>query len=124
MMFSTHEQFVYDQCADCDSIQISEVLSYGELSKHYPKEYYSFNSDPGKMKGLKEFAKTFLLTERDRGVFGRSVIGRLIETVKPEPTYVWVIHQVGVREDKRLLDVGCGAGAFLNRLVRLGFRNV
>ncbi len=95
-----------------------------ELSKYYPKDYYSFDSDSSKPNGIRDALKTFLRTERDRGVFGRSLIGQLIERVKPEPTHVWVMRQAGVREDQKILDVGCGAGAFLNRLSRLGFCNL
>ena len=123
-MFSSKEQFEYDQCCACESIQIAEIISDSQLRRYYPRDYYSFEADSGAPKGVREALKTFLMTERDRGVYGRSFLGRLIETVKPEPTYVWVMRQADVREDQKLLDVGCGAGAFLNRLARLGFRNI
>lgn len=124
MMFSSREEFAYDQCGACDSIQIAKLLESSALSKYYPKDYYSFNADSVKSKGIRDALKTFSLTARDRGVFGRSFVGQLIERVKPEPSTVKIIHEVGVGKDQKILDVGCGAGALLNRLARLGFRNI
>ena len=124
MMFSSGEEFAYDQCSACESIQISELLDHNSLSKYYPKDYYSFNADSNKSKSLKDAIKTFVLTARDRGMFGESLIGQLIEKVKPEPSTVMIIQQAGVRKDQKIFDVGCGSGALLNRLARLGFRNI
>ncbi len=124
MMFLSKEEFGYDQCGACESIQIAELLDHSSLSKHYPRDYYSFNPDSARTNWVKDALKNFVRTARDRGVFGRSFIGQLIERVKPEPSTVMLIHQVGVRKDQKILDVGCGAGALLNRLARLGFGNI
>ena len=124
MMFSSREEFAYDQCGACDSIQIAKLLDNSVLSRHYPRDYYSFNPDFSKSKWITYALKAVIMTARDRGVFGRSFIGQLIERVKPEPSPVRVIHQAGVRRDQKILDVGCGAGALLNRLARLGFHNM
>ena len=121
-MFGSQEQFVYDQCGTCESIQISEPLDNDELSKHYPKGYYSFNARPSS--GITDAIAAKMRTERDRGIFGRSLVGRLIETAIPELGPVWVVRHEGVREDQKILDVGCGGGFFLDRLARLGYRNL
>jgi SAM-dependent methyltransferase len=124
MMFGSHEEFPYDQCAACGSIQIAEILKDGELGRHYPSDYYALSAEQGKKKGVRSAVKAYLTAERDRGVFGKSLVGQLIGTIKPETTPIWVIHKAGVRQDQKILDVGCGKGVFLDRLARLGFRNV
>ena len=123
-MFRSGEEFQYDQCATCGSIQVAEILPNDELGKYYPSDYYSLGAQQSKKKGIKGAVKTYLTAERDRGVFGKSLAGQLIATLKPERTPVWVIHKAGVRQDQEILDVGCGMGVFLDRLARLGFRNL
>lgn len=122
-MFSIGEEFAYDQCGECESIQIAELPDDEELSRHYPKTYYSFDARRP-AKGFKEALAQYLHAARDRGAFGKSLLGQALMFVKPEPTYPWLMKTVGVRQDQKILDVGCGAGSLLDRLARLGYRDV
>ena len=44
MMFGTREQFQYFSCAACDTLQIHSPLSGEELGRHYPADYYSYET--------------------------------------------------------------------------------
>lgn len=125
MMFGTREQFQYFSCAVCDTLQIHSPLSGEELGRHYPTDYYSYETSQ-QPKVLR-----WLTTQYDRCELrtGGRVVGAVIAAL---PTGVRLalgdavraIGQCGLGHDARILDVGCGSGALLDRLSRAGFTNV
>lgn len=125
MMFGTREQFQYFSCAACDTLQIHSGLSGEELGRHYPADYYSYETSQ-QPKALR-----FLTAQHDRwelrnggGVFS-AVIAALPTGVRLAlGDTVRAIGQLGLERDARILDVGCGSGALLDRLSRAGFTNV
>ncbi len=124
-MFRSREEFLYDRCSACDSLQIARIPDDEELSRHYPSNYYSISVEARGKKGLRRALKAYLTAERDRADFGRSLlVGRLLIAIKPEPTMVWIVREAGVRPDQAILDVGSGSGELLDRLARLGFRRL
>lgn len=122
MMFGTKGEFAYDQCDSCESIQITTIPKDDELSAYYPSNYYSFGSNLPT--SLKEKLRSFVKKEHDRGLLCNSLAGRFIESLRPDVSTMSVIKATGIRQERRILDVGCGAGAFLDRLARIGFRNL
>ncbi len=123
-MFGTKTDFIYDQCDHCDSIQIAEIPDEVEIASYYPNNYYSYAVKGGKERIVKDEIKAYLKGVHDRGLFGKSLAGRVIELIRPEVSPLVTVKTVGVRRDAKILDVGCGAGQFLDRLARIGFRNV
>jgi 2-polyprenyl-3-methyl-5-hydroxy-6-metoxy-1,4-benzoquinol methylase len=125
IMFSTYQEFVYDECLSCSSLQIRDVPDQKTLSSHYPKQYYSFadtNSGSGR-NALKERFKRWAVAERDKAAFGQSsLVGQIFNLLKPHQLMA-IVGSTGIRPGQRLLDVGCGAGFLLSRLADIGFKN-
>lgn len=97
MMFGSMEDFVYFQCSFCGCLQISAFPN--DISKYYPREYYSFNQNPA---------------EQSSGMIRRCV-SVLVDNYLREECLV---------SETRIMDVGCGNGAFVYSMVEEGFMNV
>jgi len=125
MMFGTREVFEYFSCAACDTLQIVTVLEGEELMRHYPATYYSHNG-AGQPRVLE-----WLVSQRDRFKLrsGGRVFGSVMTAPVPEGIFrvllggdaVSMLAQLRTERDARILDVGCGSGALLDRLARVGF---
>ena len=124
MMFGTRDTFEYDECLTCSSLQISDIPNQEALSRYYPKDYYSFSESSLITRSTKEHFVRWLAGERDKASLGqRSLLGQLLKRIKPTPL-LNILRFSGLRSGAKVLDVGCGAGALLNRLADLGFRNL
>src|SRR5690349_16773153 len=87
MMFGMRDEFVYDRCSSCLSIQIRDIPSQEVLWKYYPENYYSRVDDDGDAPGsspkaaLRHFAKKWRL----RHTLGKfDLRGFLVSLVWPE----------------------------------------
>ena len=125
MMFGTREQFQYFSCAACDTLQIHSPLSGEELGRHYPADYYSYETSQ-----QPKFLR-WLTTKYDRselrtggGVFAAAIAALPTGVRLALGDAIRAIGQFGLGRDARILDVGCGSGALLDRLSRAGFTNV
>lgn len=131
MYFGTRELFEYFICAECDALQIVNVLDGEELERFYPPDYYSYNV-PAAPK-----VRRWLTTQQDRFELhtGGRLVGTLITALSPSLRSIVLAHdasgdvikmlgQLNLDRDARILDVGCGGGALLDRLARAGFTNL
>ncbi|TDZ78586.1 Ubiquinone biosynthesis O-methyltransferase [Mycobacteroides salmoniphilum] len=125
MMFGTREVFEYFSCTACDTLQIVSVLEGEELMRHYPAAYYSHNGS------AQPRAFQWMVTQRDLFTLrsGGRVFGSAMASPVPEGIFrvllggdaVKMLAGLGIERDARILDVGCGSGALLDRLARVGF---
>jgi SAM-dependent methyltransferase len=122
MMFGFRDEFAYFECSNCHCLQIAEVPK--DLSKYYPRNYYSFSSfqlpKPGRI-------RRFLRQKRvETGLFGKGgLIGKLVYAVAPwEYLRAQSLAQVSLTRKSRILDVGCGNGDLLYILREIGFENL
>ncbi len=128
MMFGTRESFEYYSCAACDTLQILNALEGEELMRHYPPSYacHNMSAQPRVLQ--------WLTTQQDRFKFhtGNRLVGALIATPLPEfvvrvatgGDVFRMLAELELERDARILDVGCGDGALLDRLARVGFNNL
>jgi SAM-dependent methyltransferase len=130
MMHGTREPFEYYGCAACDTLQIVNVLEGEELMRHYPPNYHSSNvSVSAWPKALQ-----WLITQQDRfklhtggRLVGALMAATLLDVIVRVGTggdAVRMLGQLAVEHDARILDVGCGGGALLDRLAGVGFSNL
>lgn len=131
MYYGTKEPFEYFTCAQCDSLQIVKALEGEDLARHYPSDYYSYNTS-----ALPNFL-LWVTEQRDRFVThtGGRVTGGLITAIPRSVRTVFGINdssgdviemlgELAITPKARILDVGCGSGGLLDRLARAGFENL
>lgn len=122
MMFGFRDEFAYFECSNCHCLQIAEIPK--DLSKYYPRNYYSFSSfqlpKPGRI-------RRFLRQKRvETGLFGKGgLIGKLVYAAAPwEYLQAQSLAQVSLNRKSHILDVGCGNGDLLYILREIGFENL
>lgn len=122
MMLGFRDHFEYVECAMCGTLEIRRVPP--DLSRFYPKGYYSFRTRAHKDTG---FFKNFLLKEKTKyWLYGKNPIGALlaVNRKKAPPSFIDWAKKAGIRFCDKILDVGCGGGNFIRDMKRYGFRNV
>jgi SAM-dependent methyltransferase len=118
MMFGFRDEFSYILCANCGCLQIKEAPT--DMSKYYPKDYYSFMNISDKESKIKRMAKRC----RDRyAVLNNGIAGRLIYSFFPNAA-LKSLSALPLKKDWKILDVGCGVGTLLYSLKELGFENL
>ena len=121
MMFGTREAFEYFRCGSCGTLQIADIAE--DLGRFYASEtYYSFNNsseDPLWKNLLKRWAAVGLVGNPQAYPRGEGIADRIRRGAEP-----WIATIPGLTFDSAILDVGCGEGARLEKLVKLGFANL
>lgn len=131
MQFGTQEIFQYYECAVCDTLQIVDLLDDEELKRHYPTDYYSYNVRP-QPRIRKWLARQQDLYELHTGGWpvGAAItavphsIRTIVGTHDASGDVVAMLGRLGLGCEARILDVGCGRGALLDRLAQAGFSNL
>ena len=120
MMYGLREEFTYFECLDCGCLQIVEVPK--SLDKYYPNDYYSFQKG-NKSNSIRKII-SLLGRERTRySLFRQGILGRCVNLKYRYPEGE-LLRKFGIRENWKILDIGCGAGSWLFSLSELGFNNL
>lgn len=125
MMFGTRDEFEYLECGKCGTLQIVEIP---DLSKYYPKEYYSL----GEVEDV-EFASNLKrkIAARLAGSYltkGKNLLGKYVVENKDwvdfhfPPSLKESVLELSLHS--RILDFGCGTGKLLQILYQFGFRDL
>ncbi len=122
MMFGTKEVFDYFECNSCGCLQIIDVPP--DIERYYSdEEYYSFD----KLRKVRNTLTKFIRIKRNEYIlFNQGRLGKLVNEIFPHPgdSIFYVLNDVDLKRDCKILDVGCGNGAFLYYLRELGFNNL
>jgi SAM-dependent methyltransferase len=127
MMFGTGETFDYLECTLCGTIQIAEIPK--DLSRHYPKEYYSFDERAEAVEFAPKFKRRLAARMAARYfVHGRNFVGKYLAEKKAwiRDYYPASLRQfpLGINFKSKILDFGCGNGRLLQILYHFGFRSL
>jgi SAM-dependent methyltransferase len=120
-MFGFGGEFWYDRCASCGGLQLRTIPE--DLHAFYPDNYYAFDTKHASPRGVRAGIRHV----RDALVLGR---GRwLTRWIEPllSPGMLQLrgwLQRAGAHRGSRILDVGCGDGAWLRRLRAQGYRQV
>jgi SAM-dependent methyltransferase len=119
MMLGTRDEFAYFQCQQCGCLQIGDYPAI--ISDYYPKDYYAFR---GSAEDTHRSLKKRLRIAKERYlVLGTGFIGRAYALLRPGSS-LSKLAGLNLSTESRILDVGCGAGAFLHSLHRIGFNDL
>lgn len=110
-LYGTKGEWQYFICGSCGCLQIDEFPR--DISKYYSNDfYYSMNTDS------KSIKNRLLREELKYEIFGKSLVGKITRFLYP----IDYQHYRLVGVEGKILDVGCGDGAILNRLASLGYK--
>jgi hypothetical protein len=122
MYFGTREMFEYFVCDACETLQIRNALEGEELARHYPRKYYAYTIPP------QPRIFEWLTKQRDRFDLhtGGKPVGTIVAALPPgirsligsrdsSGDVVQMLGRLAIGRDARILDVGCGGGALLDR---------
>ncbi len=121
MMFGLRDVFDYFECAKCGCVQIAIIPA--DLSRYYPPNYYAFRDNIYTHKPWKIFLKKQLV--RHHVYKQPTLLGKLFSYrfPKDEDFYAWV-KRAKLSFDGAVLDVGCGTGYVLLKLLKSGYTNL
>lgn len=118
MLRGTREQFDYLECSQCGCLQLIEIPS--DMSAYYDNSSYgSF------VASSRSYIKKIIRNMRNKHlILGQGgVLGFLISRFAPLPIDYSIIKNYA-NINSKILDVGCGGGAYLKDLSEMGFSNV
>ena len=123
MMFGLRHEFLYLQCAKCGCLQLQQIPN--NISDYYPKEaYYSFATSS--LSSFQKSIKDYLLGKLFNYYIGNfSIIGYFTsKSYYLHKRYEWIRCLAGIDKSARILDIGSGAGKYLDELYTCGFKNI
>ena len=129
MLFGIRDCFDYLECDNCGVLQLMNIPK--DLNKYYPSSYYSYLNTSGL---INKTINYFLYKMYDYTIFDKSLLGKNLLKFDSEDKF-FTVNQIGklikqlldsrdFNKDSYVLDVGCGAGQFLEIFDKLGFKNL
>lgn len=120
MLHGSREPFTYFQCGACGCLQIESVPA--DLARHYPAEYQAYKDYRRRSRNR---LRQFVDSRRVRfELSGQGTLGRLLVGLAPPLDYVHWCRRMGLTQASRVLDIGCGNGKLLTRMLAGGFRHL
>lgn len=123
MMFGMRHEFFYIKCIKCGCLQLKQIPN--NISDYYPKEaYYSFATSS--LSDFQKSIKNYLLGKLFNFFIGNiSIIGYLLsQSYYLQKRYAWIKCLTGIDKTASILDIGSGAGKYLDELYTCGFKNI
>lgn len=120
MLHGTRETFTYFQCHACGCLQIAEVPD--DLARHYPSDYEAYKDYRHRARNS---LRHFFDNRRVRYAFtGKGLVGCLATRIAPTLDYLTWCKFMQIDQDKWVLDVGCGNGKLITRMLAGGYAHL
>ena len=117
LLMGTRESFPYFQCVRCGCLQIADIPK--DLGRHYPAGYYSYTGIPE----VHPLRRRLACLRSRYAISGQGWLGALLYAWRPFPK-MRLLRRLNLTKSTRILDIGCGAGAFLHLFADMGFQNL
>ena len=118
MLRGSRQEFEYVECSSCGCVQLAALPV--DIADYYANDSYGSFSVPERS-GIKKLAR---IARNRASILGRGgPIARLLDRRAPLAPDYRVIGDYAAL-DSKILDVGCGGGAYINDLRDIGFKNV
>ena len=120
MMLGFRDEFEYFACSQCGCLQIGKIPT--NLSRYYPKEYYSFKrleEGTGWIECLKNYFRRKLM---EHFLGNSTLVGKILSMSYSNP-FPWM-KQRQIDFNSRILEVGSGNGKLLVTLSHYGFKKL
>lgn len=118
MLGGSRVKFDYLECASCGCLQLMNIPD--AMSDYYDNSSYGSFSHVSRSyikRKIRMIRNKYLILGKAR------ILGFLINKFAPLPVDYSIIKYYA-KIDSKILDVGCGKGAYLNDLAEVGFSNV
>lgn len=133
MMFGYNDLFPYFECASCGCLQIENVPP--DMTRYYPGSYYSFKarSSPVEPQSFIPKLRRLLRRKIDNIVTFQKRFSPILKHIFPDHTLIRTLKHylppnglsgTDIKENSRVLDLGCGSGKLLLALNRAGVKNL
>ena len=120
LMYGHEETFKYFQCSNCSCLQIYEIPEL--IGRFYPEEYYSFSSGPKvKTSPIEKFIQYHRFRQ---SLFGNDLLGSILAPFLKKSPVLETMKHAGIKENMKVLDIGCGAGLILYLMRLAGMKNL
>ena len=116
MHYGTRDLYEYKLCVSCGTLQIAAIPPPEILAKLYPSELYWSSADRDPM-STKVFQKAVFFCAA-ACVTNSRLLRRMASQLRPRT--VCDALSYGISPGDRVLDIGCGGGAFVRGLGNLG----
>jgi SAM-dependent methyltransferase len=120
MMFGFRDKFLYFKCPVCGCLQISEIPS--DLSKYYPKNYYSYQQNVAIGNKFKRMVKNFLVNAYMQGLTILKYGPHLRHFAVSKLILLGMLRRFNKKCS--ILDIGCGVGNLLLEMRNWGYLNL
>lgn len=119
-MFGLEERFEYIECSDCGCLQLKNIPK--DMSNYYPKNYYSLQPSEPKKNNL---IKSLIINSRaEYAMKNRNIFGLIITKLFGIPPRFEWFKKGQVSFGSEILEVGCGTGGLLVKLLNEGFTHL
>ena len=119
MMYGEGDKFDYIECGNCGCLQIAHIPE--NIEKYYPPNYYSYSSRIDVKASLKIWLQSVIIKNR---LYGKHLFKSIASKYKGYSFIDFLAKNDYLGKNTKILDVGCGTGALLLKLNRLGFKHL